>query len=543
MKLPLPIPGRWIYFSSFITILLAFLFYPLTTDRYQVPFNETKISRKKTFLQEVDRDNPRPASQRPPNIVILMADDLGKTDISLYGSPHLHTPHIDRLGQQGVVFTEGYSSAPICSPSRAGLITGRYQQRFGYEVQPQDRYPRNRLEYYAFKHFIDTGYWVLSDNFYFPRQQDIDRQGLPPGELTLGELFQANGYRTALLGKWHLGHEEPFLPTRRGFDYMYGFYEAFTLYADTTAPWIVNHQHSDFSNDYIWGKGREGTCAIRRNEEVIEEKGYLTTRLAEEAAAFIRENQESPFMLYVPFSAPHTPFQAPQAYVERFKHVADPNKRVYYAMIQALDDAVGTIVNTIDSLGLGDNTLIFFASDNGGATYTHATDNAPLKAGKMSLFEGGINVPFLARWTGTIPASTTFRDPVSLLDIFTTSALAAGCPLPTDREYDGLDLMPFLTGAKEGPPHNALYWRSVFNRAIRQGPWKLIRDNRANLTMLYNLETDKEEKINRAEEHPETVRRLERMIREWEEGLQEPLWPNLMNFKVEVDGETYFFAA
>jgi arylsulfatase A-like enzyme len=409
-------------------------------------------------------------------------------------------------------------------------------------VQPQNRYPRNRLEYYAYKLFIDTGNWVLVEPPQVPRRKDVAKQGLPPSEITLAELLSASGYETGILGKWHLGFNPSFIPNNRGFDYQYGFYEAFSLYAPVDSPDVVNYRHDYFANKHIWAQERKGSCAIRRNDRIIEEDEYLTTRIAEEAADYIEENRAEPFFLFVSFSAPHTPFQAPQKYYQAFSHVKDENKRVYYAMIKALDDGVGMIMERLRALELEEETLVVFASDNGGATYTGATDNAPLKGGKFTNFEGGINIPFMMKWKGVLEPGTVYEKPVSLVDVFATAASAAYAPLPSDRDYDGVDLIPYCTGETTGPPHQALYWRAAYNKAIRMGEWKLIIDEQADRKLLYNMETDKVERRNVAEQYPQVVERIERVLSLWEKTLEEPLWPRVMDYRFEVNGKEFMFA-
>ena len=515
--------------------------FPLTTRRWDIEFDRERLLYKRDFLSGLPELHRR-TGEPPVNILLITADDLGKTDISLYGGTAVDTPHIDSLGYDGVVFTEAYCTSPICSPSRASMLTGRYQQRYGYEVQPQSRYARNRLELFVVKRFIDTGGWFLTENRGTPRKSEVAKQGLPPSEITLAEILGGCGYSTGITGKWHLGFGPDFVPNNRGFDYQYGFYEAFSLFAPVDDPGIVNHRHDYFANKHIWKQERTGSCAIRRNDRVIEEPEYLTFRIAEEAADFLSRSRNEPFFLYVPFSAPHTPFQAPREYVDLFGHVGDENKRVYYAMIKALDDAVGSILGTLKRLGLEENTLVLFASDNGGATYTGATENAPLKGGKFSNFEGGINVPVMARWPGVLPAGEVFTHPVSLLDFFMTAAGTAGAPLPEDRVYDGVDLIPYLTGRRDGPPHEALYWRAAYNKAVRSGRWKLIIDEKAGRTLLYDMETDKTERRSLAAGRPDIVAGLKDMLAEWETGLMEPLWPRVMDFRFVIDGEIYDFA-
>ena len=257
----------------FALITLLYLLLPLTSEKFKIKADVRKMAFKEVFLTP---DNNAIDTLKKPNIVVILADDLGKTDISLYGSPYLTTPHIDAIGKDGVIFSEGYVTAPICSPSRAGLLTGRYQQRFGYEYQPHERYPQNRLELWFFKHIINTGDWLVADQNQFPRKSDQILQGLPPTEFTIAELLKKEGYQTGIFGKWHLGAHEQNIPINLGFDYHYGFYEAFTLYDDPNAENLINQQHTDFSNDHIWGKGRSGTCAIRTNHQVIQETEFLT---------------------------------------------------------------------------------------------------------------------------------------------------------------------------------------------------------------------------------------------------------------------------
>lgn len=539
--------------------LLVYLLLPLSSGDYRIVFDRRLTAYKEEHLQKLREksvvdvpdsqmsgsvgsvaEEDEPAA--PTNILLIVADDLGKTDISLYGGPHVHTPNIDTIGEEGVVFTEAYCTSPICSPSRAGMLTGRYQQRYGFEVQPQNRYPKNRLEYLVYKLFIDTGDWVLVEPPQVPKKKDVAKQGLPPSEITLGELLSAVGYSTGLVGKWHLGFNDQFIPNNRGFDYQYGFYEAFSLYAPVDHPDIVNYRHDYFANKHIWSQERNGSCAIRRNHTVIREDEYLTTRIAEEAVSYMEEKRENPFFLFVSFSAPHTPFQAPREYYSMFSHVEDKNKRVYYAMIKALDDGVGMIMEKLKELDLEEETLVLFASDNGGATYTGATDNAPLKGGKFTNFEGGINIPFMMRWKGVIPSGTVFNTPVSLLDVFTTAAAAAEAPLPTDRPYDGVDLIPFCTGEKTGPPHPALYWRAAYNKAVRSGTWKLIIDEQADRTILYDIESDKTEQHNLAEQYPSVVEELKSRLSTWERPLPGPLWPRVMDYRFEIDGQEFLFA-
>jgi arylsulfatase A-like enzyme len=530
----------WLIWAGLaVGALLVFALLPVASRRYHIEFDEKLIRSKQAFLSELDR---MPAEEGRPNILLIVADDLGKTDLSLYGGTQVETERIDALAREGVTFTDAYCTSPLCSPSRAAMLTGRYQQRFGHELQTANRYPRNRLEYVVFKYLLDLGYWKVAE-LAVPRREDVARQGLPPSEITLAELLQAAGFDTALIGKWHLGHNPPFLPNRRGFDYHYGFYEAFTLYDDVDDPDIVSQPLGEFSDRYQWRQGRTGTSAIRVNDEVVEEEGYLTDRIADEAIRFLdRSGGEEPFFLCVSFSAPHVPFQAKRSDYERFSHIKDPLRRVYSAMVYSLDRAVGRILDRLRELGLDEDTLVIFVSDNGGAFHTGATDSAPLKGGKFTQFEGGLNVPMTLRWPGVVPAGGVFAEPVSLMDVFATAAAAAGCPLPDDRLFDGRDLRPYVTGARNEAPHTALYWRALYSKALRLGDWKLVLNERKGTVVLYDLSTDPGERRNLAPQYPEVIRELQEALERWERDLVSPLWPRVMDFEIIIDGEVFRFA-
>jgi arylsulfatase A-like enzyme len=260
---------------------------------------------------------------------------------------------------------------------------------------------------------------------------------------------------------------------------------------------------------------------------------------------FIYEHRDEPFFLYAAFSAPHVPFQAPVEYYCRYAYVEDDNKRVYYSMISALDDAIGEVHQSIKDAGIEEDTLIFLLSDNGGASYTHATDNGPLKGGKLTQFEGGINVPFMMKWKGTVPAGVRYDNPVSSTDIFATSVAAAGGVLPADREYDGVDLIPYVTGEDETKPHEQLFWRADHIWAIRDGKYKLILSTRDGWAELHDLEVDKSEQINLREQMPELYEKLREEHEQWQkEKLRtKPMWPRIMDKKFVLDGQEYLFPA
>ncbi len=510
-------------------------------DKGPFPIEDDRelIMGKSRYLDSLSAVGP---GEKTPNIVLILVDDLGMHDISTYNANGVSTPALDRLAEHGVKFNSAYATSPVCSPSRVSLLTGRYQQRFGFERQPMNRYARNRLEYWIVEHLINTDPMQLVAPMSKPSKEEMKRQGIPQSELLLSELLSHRGYRTGIFGKWHLGYQDEFVPNNRGFQEQFGFYEAFTYYAPPGTPGMVEHRHDYFANKHIWRQKRKGTCAISENNKEIEDSGYLTFSIARRACTFMDKNQENPFFLFVPFNAPHTPFQVPRDYYDRFAYVADHNKRVYYAMISALDDAVEMIIERLDQLGLTESSLIIFASDNGGATYTGATDNGPLKAGKFSQFEGGINIPMIFSWKGHLPEGLETSEPVSLMDIFTTSAAIAGVKLPGDRHIDGINLLPWLENPDSLQPVRPLFWRTDFNRAVRSGTWKLVWNERDNQWFLYNLAEDPGEHHNLATQYPGKIRELQLLFESWESEMIAPMWPGVMEFRFDLDGESTLWA-
>ncbi len=564
----LPRPRRFVLVAALVTAaaLLAWLLWPLSSRQWAIEEDEEALRLKDEYLEAqrayAGRFRSRGSApvSPPPRIVLIVADDLALTDISRYNrAGPVATPAIDGIGTDGATFTAAHATATICAPSRAALLTGRYQQRSGFELQPHDRYARNRLEYLAFRYAIDTDHMTPVAPAPIPDGEAIARQGLPPSEVTLADLVRARGYRTAAYGKWHLGLEEAYGPLERGFDEHYGFYEAFSLYSPADDPRIVDTPIDDFSDRHMWSTGRNGRAAIVHNDEVVEEDEYLTFRFAGLAADYIEANAEDPFFLYLPFSAPHTPLQAPQRYHDRFDAIDDPVRRTYAAMIAAFDDAVATVLDAIDDAGIADNTMVIFTSDNGGASYLGVTDNEPFAGGKFTTFQGGMAVPLMIRYPGVVEPGTVYAEPVSLLDVFATVDAAtvdaatipdAPTPRPGRLALDGVDLLPFLTGEADGRPADALYWRSGYNKAVRRGDWKLIVATERSPAVaegsaryeLYNLRRDPAERINVAAANPQIVADLLCRLNGWEGTLAEPLWPPVMHFWHDIWGRRLWFA-
>ena len=426
---------------------------------------------------------PGAADGLRPNILIILADDLGYADLGVHGSKDIPTPHIDRLAREGVRCTNGYVSSAMCSPSRAGLLTGRSQSRFGHEINWEPDWP------------VDPD----------------DRRGLPLTEKTIADHLKAAGYRTGIVGKWHLGEAPSFHPNRRGFDEFFGF---------------IGGGHNYFCGAY------RNTPPLNHYNTVLENNGvsqpaapgYLTTVLGEESAAFIHRHREKPWFLYTAFNAPHTPLQATPELLERVKHIGNEDRRTYAAMIAGMDDAIGRILRQLREDRLEENTLIFFLSDNGGTTENETSSNLPLRGRKGQMWEGGIRVPFLAQWKTVLPAGKTYDRPVSSMDILPTALAAAGGTSIATEALDGVDLLPFLTGKKSGDPHDMLFWRIAGRDiwAVRGGDHKLVKQG--DTVNLYDLSQDAGESTDLAEELPEIRDRLQKARDEWSGSLAKPLW-------------------
>lgn len=505
--------------------LLAYLLWPINTERtVRVQGDPALMPGKRAYLADTKVNLAEPH----PNVIVLLADDLGKYDISLYDEKGPPTPHIDALAHSGVTFTNAYCTSPICAPSRAALLTGRYQHRFGHEFQSGGPYPMNRLAILLGRVFSSN--WQYAWPKPYPDGQDIRES-----EITFGDVAKTRGYATAVIGKWHAES-----PTQKGFDYFYGFEGGINLYDSLDNPDIVYQHHFNLVDLAVRiGHRKDREPWLLRNTESIREKGYLTEKFAEESCSFIERNKDKPFCLYMAFNAVHEPFQVPQKYYERFSNVQDTNKRTYYAMISALDDAVGAIVQKVRDEGLEEKTLFFFTSDNGGATYTGATTNAPLKGGKLNQFEGGINMPFLMSWKGKLPANTVYRGLTSTVDILPTIAAAIHATLPQDRPYDGVDLVQKVL--KEEPAHDALFWRQGSAKAVRQGDWKLVVSERTGKTWLFDLSKDISEKTNLAQENPQKVAELQGALKAWEKDFPPQLWPSFTYNQEWFGDDRYIF--
>ena len=409
-----------------------------------------------------------------PNIIVILADDMGYNDAGYMGCAENPTPNIDALAESGVWFTDGYTTCPVCAPSRAGLMTGRYQNRFGFEDNPGP--------------FRRTKKTV---------------PGIPLNEKTMGEYFKELGYNTAIIGKWHTDRAPQMNPANRGFDEFFGF---------------INGASKYFFEDNDKG------ILLRGETPVAEEKEYLTDAFGREAVAFIEKNADrgNPFLLYVPFNAPHGPFQVPDEYKAKFKDVEDEKRRTFLGMINCMDENVGRIMSTVKERGIEENTLVIFYSDNGGEC--ERSDNTPLRECKGSIYEGGIRIPFCMQWKGVFPENKQLDFPVISLDILPTTVAASGNSVDKEWRLDGVNLLPYIMGEKQGEPHEFLYWRFLWHHALRKGDWKLLKHRDHDKVELYNLAEDVGEQNDLSRKYPEKVKELQAIYDDMSDEMLPPQW-------------------
>jgi arylsulfatase A-like enzyme len=407
-----------------------------------------------------------PQSDQRPNILLILADDLGYHDLGFQGSDDIRTPNIDTLGANGVIFTDAYVSASVCSPSRAGLMTGRYQQFFGHEanIPPPDL-------------------------------------GMDTSQVTIADKLSELGYRTSINGKWHLGLDDAYHPNSRGFDHFWGFLGGHRDYFPTQYP--EGHPKAIYTNRTYTPFDGE----------------YLTDTQADSAISFINQTDGSPFFLFLSLAAPHAPMHALDRDLALF---SDSDRPEYAAMVWAMDRAVGRIVENLRNTGELDNTLIVFLSDNGGSPANDSV-NTPLKGFKGNKFEGGIRVPFLVHWPDHIEGGRTFSGISSALDLFPTFVAAAGREVPDELSLDGTNLLPYLKGELSGDPHEFLFFRKEIAAAVRSDSLKLIRLDDYGY-VLYDLDDNQAETIDLKEQYPDRFEEMKSALENWESRTVDPWW-------------------
>jgi arylsulfatase A-like enzyme len=427
-------------------------------------------------------------SKQKPNIIVILADDLGYADVGFNGCKDIPTPNIDRIATNGVKFTNAYVSYSVCGPSRAGLLTGRYEQRFGHERNPQ----------------------------YRPHDPNM---GLPKEETTLATSLKQVGYTSGIIGKWHLGADISNHPLNRGFDEFFGHLGGGHRYFPEDLTIKDSYSVNDESGSYqTW---------IMRNHEPVPTKKYLTDEFSDEAVRFVERHQKEPFFLYLAYNAPHAPLQATQEYLDRFPNIVDKKRKTYAAMVSAVDDGVGRLLNQLEALHLDENTLVYFLSDNGGPEQVNGSDNGPLREGKSSIYEGGYRVPFAMQWKGKVKPRV-YDNPISSLDIFATISALSKSPVREDRPLDGVNMIPFITGKNKGLPHEIIYLRKFDEKgySVRYKDLKLVL-KRDGIPQLYDLKEDIGEHNDIAKQHPKVVEKLEAMRKEWDSKLIDPIFDGL----------------
>ena len=428
------------------------------------------------------------SNNKPPNVIVIISDDQGYADVGFHGSNEIFTPNIDRIAKNGVVFSEGYVSYAVCSPSRAGLITGRYQNRFGYS--------RNIL---------------LAPN--------DSLMGLPLSEQTLPDVLNNVDYKTKAIGKWHLGAHKSLVPEKRGFDEFFGFLIGGHRYfpEDLTLNDLTEARRQ--MDGYI--------TKIYDNGKRINTKKYLTEELSDNAVKFIEDNSDNPFFLYLSYNAPHTPLQATTKDLERNKHIDIEKRQTYAAMVSSMDDGIGLILDKLEQKNIFENTIVFFFSDNGGVEWYNFSDNGPLRGIKGDFFEGGIRVPFAMQWPNKIEPGTIYDKPIIALDIFATVASAAKAEKYIKNEIDGVNLIPYLSGNKSGSPHEYLYWKNPDKDidVIRDDRYKYLRIK--NDEYIFDLKNDISEESNIIDLSKPIYDRLKSQFKLWEKDMIDPVFMDL----------------
>ena len=476
-----------------------------------------------------------PPGERPPNVVVIVADDLGWNDLTFAGGGvaggTVPTPNIDSIARGGVEFTRGYAGNATCAPSRAAIMTGRYPTRFGFEFTPA---PKAFMRLIArWGHDADRPPTYFADRE--PDVPPIEQQGLRPEEITVAEVLKDRGYRTLGIGKWHLGEAPPMKPTAQGFDEYLGFLQGAALFLPLGHPDSVeSRQEFDPIDAFLWAN--LDFAVTKDGGQRFAPDAYMTDYLANEAVRAIDANRNRPFFLYLAFNAPHTPLQATRADYDAVAHIENHTLQVYAAMIRALDRGVGKVLGALRANGLEENTLVIFTSDNGGANYIGLPEiNAPFRGWKMTFFEGGVHMPFFAKWPAGLPAGRKVETPVGHVDIFATAATAAGAALPGDRVIDGVDLARVARDETGAAAHDALFWRSGHYRSILANDWKLQVSERPQQTWLFDMKADPSERSNLAGARPDKVRELRAVLERYEAQMVKPSWPALIEGPIAID--------
>ena len=532
--------------SKFFKFLLSFLLIVVaigiwfSQNWYKMPKYISNFTNSTYENVAIEWENgPISRTNSKPNIIVVLIDDLGFNQISSYGggmaNGKFKTPNIDKLASDGVLCTNGYSSSPVCSPSRASLLTGRFATRFGYEFTPTTSSMMKAISIFSKKNEVVDGIYHndRSENII-----DIDQMGIPQSERTIAEMLKPEGYHNIHIGKWHLGHAKDFLPRRHGFDESLRIDQG-SLFLPEDDENVINAK-LDFDpiDKVLWGNL---PYAVNFNEGPrMNPDGHLTDYLTDEAVKVIEKNKNRPFFLYLAYWAVHSPLQAKKEDYEKLSFIENHEERVLASMVMTVDRGVGKIRDVLKKNKIDDNTIIIFTSDNGAPGYIGLPDlNKPYRGWKLTHFEGGVHVPFIVSYPNKISKGKTYKGRVSNLDIFSTVASVAGVDMTRndlkDIAFDGANLIPYLSGENEGEPERILFNKSGdYSFLIKEG-WKLQVDLVQNKKWLYNLNQDPTEQLNLSESNFTKLNELEEILNNKLSEQVKPIWPSLLDWPIFID--------
>ena len=527
------------FLLSFLLIVVAIGIW-FSQNWYKMPKYISNFTNSTYENVAIEWENgPISRTNSKPNIIVVLIDDLGFNQISSYGggmaNGKFKTPNIDKLASDGVLCTNGYSSSPVCSPSRASLLTGRFATRFGYEFTPTTSSMMKAVNIFSKKNEVVDGIYHndRSENII-----DIDQMGIPQSERTIAEMLKPEGYHNIHIGKWHLGHAKDFLPRRHGFDESLRMDQG-SLFLPEDDDNVVNAK-IDFDpiDKLLWGNL---PYAVNFNEGPrIKPDGHLTDYLTDEAVKVIEKNKNRPFFLYLAYWAVHSPLQALKEDYEKLSFIENHEERVLASMVMTVDRGVGKIRDILKKNKIDDNTIIIFTSDNGAPGYIGLPDlNKPYRGWKLTHFEGGVHVPYIVSYPNKIPKGKTYNGRVSNLDIFSTVASVAGVDMTRndlkDIAFDGANLIPYLSGENEGEPERILFNKSGdYSFLIKEG-WKLQVDLVQNKKWLYNLNEDPTEQLNLSESNFTKLNELEEILNNKLSEQVKPIWPSLLDWPIFID--------
>ncbi|MEJ6764431.1 MAG: sulfatase-like hydrolase/transferase [Flavobacteriaceae bacterium] len=527
------------FLLSFVLIVVAIGIW-FSQNWYKMPKYINNFTNPTYENVAIEWENgPISRTNSKPNIIVVLVDDLGFNQISSYGggmaNGKFKTPNIDKLASDGVLCTNGYSSSPVCSPSRASLLTGRFATRFGYEFTPTTSSMMKAVNIFSKKNEVVDGIYHndRSENII-----DIEQMGIPQSERTIAEMLKPEGYHNIHIGKWHLGHAKDFLPRRHGFDESLRMDQG-SLFLPEDDDDVVNAK-IDFDpiDKLLWGNL---PYAVNFNEGTrIKPEGHLTDYLTNEAVKAIEKNKNRPFFLYLAYWAVHSPLQAKKEDYEKLSFIENHEERVLASMVMTVDRGVGKIRDVLKKNNIDDNTIIIFTSDNGAPGYIGLPDlNKPYRGWKLTHFEGGVHIPYIVSYPNKIPKGKIYDGRVSNLDIFSTVASVAGVDLNRndlrDIKFDGVNILPYLSGGNEGEPERILFNKSGDYSFLIKDGWKLQVDLVQNKKWLYNLNQDPIEKINLIESDIEKLNELELILSNKLSEQVKPIWPSLLDWPIFID--------